>query len=156
MRRASFNARPSLKRVAPLGPPSCFPPSPSPSALGSKRHAGRSPCSRASRFPVGGASTVLTFVQSLLLKPPPDHRNGMANCHPSWAVPPRGLAPMARAPTGGELNNAGEPLRFGTWNNATGTVFSPLVQHGPVGCPKCHRIVHQRAAARQELTSAEP
>lgn len=35
-----------------------------------------------------------------------------------------------------ELNTAGEPLRFGTWDNDQGTVFGPLVQQGPVTCAK--------------------
>lgn len=35
-----------------------------------------------------------------------------------------------------ELNVAGEPLRFGTWENETGSIFGPLVQQGPVKCAK--------------------
>jgi hypothetical protein len=35
-----------------------------------------------------------------------------------------------------ELNVRGEPLRFGTWDGETGTLFGPLSQHGPVKCPK--------------------
>jgi hypothetical protein len=35
-----------------------------------------------------------------------------------------------------ELNVAGEPIRFGTWDNETGSVFGPLIQQGPVKCPK--------------------
>lgn len=35
-----------------------------------------------------------------------------------------------------ELNKAGEPIRFGTWNNETGSVFGPLIQQGPVKCAK--------------------
>lgn len=35
-----------------------------------------------------------------------------------------------------ELNVAGEPIRFGTWDNETGSIFGPLVQQGPVKCAK--------------------
>lgn len=35
-----------------------------------------------------------------------------------------------------ELNSAGEPIRFGTWDSETGSIFGPLVQQGPVKCPK--------------------
>lgn len=35
-----------------------------------------------------------------------------------------------------ELNSAGEPIRFGTWDSETGSVFGPLVQHGPIKCAK--------------------
>lgn len=35
-----------------------------------------------------------------------------------------------------ELNVRGEPLRFGTWDSETGSVFGPLAQHGSVKCPK--------------------
>lgn len=35
-----------------------------------------------------------------------------------------------------ELNARGEPLRFGTWESETGSVFGPLIQQGPVKCAK--------------------
>ena len=35
-----------------------------------------------------------------------------------------------------ELNKAGEPIRFGTWDSETGNIFGPLFQQGPVKCAK--------------------
>lgn len=35
-----------------------------------------------------------------------------------------------------ELNAAGEPIRFGTWDNETGSIFGPLIQQGPIKCAK--------------------